>query len=197
MAAEAPTVRLGVFGGTFDPPHLAHTMACLWALESGEVDRIVVVPVAHHAFGKEPAADFAHRMAMCRLAMARLGEAVEVSDLEARRPGPSYMIDTLAVLAARHPGAAMRLLVGSDVIRQLPLWHRASEVMRLAPPLEIPRPAPGESLDNRPGTLPAISSTAVRNSLRRNAGPPPIPLVSRDVLSYIKQYNLYQEPNRP
>lgn len=180
--------RLGIFGGTFDPPHLAHTMAVLWALESGEIDRVIVIPVAQHAFGKRPAAPFEHRMELCRLAMAPLGSRVEVSPIESQRTGPSYMIDTIRELERQRPEAAWRLLAGSDVAAEIPLWREGTEVLRRAPLLEIPRPRPGDP----PGrfALPDISSTAAREALRSHAGAGS--LLSHTVWKYIREHRLYR-----
>lgn len=184
--------RVAVFGGTFDPPHLAHTLAVLWALETGEVDAVLVVPVAQHAFGKEPTASFAHRVAMCQLAIARLGRQAAVEDLEGHREGTSYMVDTLVELKAAMPDSQFRLLAGTDVIKDLPKWRDSERVIELAPPLELPRPLPGDTLDTRPGLLPPISSTQVREALAtgRNAEL----LVGRAVLDYIHRHQLYLDP---
>lgn len=180
--------RLGIFGGSFDPPHLAHAMAVLWGLESGEVDRVIVVPVAQHAFGKRAAAPFHHRMEMCRLAMALFADHVEVSPIESEREGPSYMIDTLRQLALSHPDATFRLLAGSDVAGEIPQWREGAEVLRLAPLLEIPRPHPGESTTRF--ALPDISSTATREALRSQSDTRY--LLSHTVRNYIREQRLYR-----
>jgi nicotinate-nucleotide adenylyltransferase len=176
----------GVFGGSFDPPHLAHAMACLWALESGAIDRVILIPVAVHAFGKTPGANFAHRLAMCRLVAARFGDAVEVNDTEGRRAGTSFMIDTLRELHRERPRAGFRLIAGSDVVGEIPKWRESAEVLRLAPVLEIPRPGGGAAL---PNALPDISSSIVRDRLR--AGLPMEGWLSANVSDYIRSNGLY------
>lgn len=181
--------RAGVFGGTFDPPHLGHIMACLWALESGEVDRVILVPVGSHAFGKAPLASFEHRVTMCRIAVTRFGSAAEVSDIEGQRPGVSYMIDTLRTFKEQRPDEELRLLTGTDVAREVEKWKEPAEVLRLAPLLEIPRPLAGESFADRPGALPPISSTDVRAAL---AGRLPVNhFLSWPVREYIRKQGLY------
>jgi nicotinate-nucleotide adenylyltransferase len=159
-------MRFGIFGGTFDPPHLGHAMACLWALETGEVDRVLMIPTARHAFGKQPAAGFDHRLAMCRLAARHLGEHVEISDIEGRREGVSYMVDTLRALAADRPGATFRLLVGTDIVGDVPKWRESAEILRLAPLLVLPRLLPGD----RPRSAPR---RAPRSQQHGGAGRPP------------------------
>jgi len=184
----------GVFGGTFDPPHLGHVLACLWALESGAVDRVMVIPVGRHPFGKKSDASFEHRMEMCRLAVRRLGGDVIISDIEGRRQGTSYMVETLEILHRENPGASFRLLAGSDVAKDLPKWKRADRVMELAPLLEIPRPLPGERFDQRPGALPPISSTEVREAL--SSGDSVELFLSKSVRDYIGAQQLYRNSER-
>lgn len=179
-------MRLGIFGGTFDPPHLAHAMACLWALETGQVDRVLIIPVWQHAFGKQPRADFEHRLEMCRLTVASLSHYVEVSDIEKRRGGTSYMADTLEHLAEERPGDTFRLLIGSDVAKDLDAWKAPARVRELAPLLEIPRPIAGE---DRPFALPDISSTAIREALRTGKGVEL--LVGKRIREYIEKNGLY------
>lgn len=183
-------MRYGFFGGSFDPPHLGHTLACLWALETEEVDRVLMVPVARHPFGKAFSASFADRAEMCRLATSRLGNAVEVSTIEGRREGVSYTIDTLRALRAEDPKADFRLIAGSDVIGDLPKWREGGEVLRLAPPLELPRPIAGERFADRPGALPPISSTQAREALLAE-DPLAESLLSAAVRRYIRTHGLY------
>lgn len=182
-------MRYGVFGGSFDPPTLGHSLACLWALETGEIDRILLIPVARHAFGKEPLATFAQRLEMCRLATARLGDAVEVSDIESHREGTSYMVDTLRILSEKKPDDQFRLMIGSDVAAEVHKWKESAEVLRLAPLLELPRLLPGENLKDRPGILPPISSTQAREALKNNGSAHLF--VGSEVLRYLRHHQLY------
>lgn len=182
-------MRIGIFGGTFDPPHRAHTMAVLWALQTGEVDRVLVVPAARHAFGKEPGASFAHRVAMCRIALAPLAEGLaDVDPLEDEREGKSYMVDTLRILRGRLPGDTFRLLVGSDILGDLPKWRDGQTVIELAPPLEIPR---NLGADVRPGALPMISSSEIRERLECDRADVS-ELIAAPVLGYIRRHGLYR-----
>ncbi|MBI1292961.1 adenylyltransferase/cytidyltransferase family protein [bacterium] len=184
-------MRIGVFGGSFDPPHLGHTLACLWALETGEIDRVLLVPVARHAFGKSPGADFGQRMAMCRLAVAHLAPFVEISDIEGRREGTSFMIDTLRLLVAERPSDTFRLICGSDVVAELPKWRESAEVLRIAPVLELPRPRRGATVEENPGAIPPISSSHVRELLR--TGAPLGTVLGKSVRDHIAANHLYRE----
>jgi len=180
--------RLGVFGGTFDPPHRSHVFAVLWALQSGGIDRVLVVPTAEHAFGKRPGASFEHRLEMCRLAMKEIAAGlVDVSAIEGRREGTSYMVDTLRSLHEEHRGATFRLIVGSDILGEMHLWKEPEEVKRLAPLLVVPRL--GHADNGELGQLPRSSSADVRSMLE--AGEDAGLLVPHRVLAYIRENGLY------
>jgi nicotinate-nucleotide adenylyltransferase len=183
------TQRLGVFGGTFDPPHRSHVFAVIWALQSGEIDRVLLVPTVEHAFGKKPTATFAQRMEMCRLAVREIAQGlVSVSDIEGRRQGTSYMVDTLRSLHAECPDATLRLIVGSDILDELEKWKEPDEVQRLAPLLIVPRL--GHAQRVKIGHLPRLSSSDVRQLLE--AGEDVASLVPHAVLQYIRDNGLYE-----
>ena len=124
--------RIGVFGGTFDPPHVGHLALAEWAREALDLDRVLFVPAARppHKRGKRmsPAGD---RLAMTRLAV-RGNRAFAVSAIEVRRTGPSYTVDTLRALARAHPGAAFWLLMGEDSLREFHTWHAPEAILELA-----------------------------------------------------------------
>lgn len=186
---SAPALRVGVFGGSFNPPHVAHVLACHFALMAWGLDRVVVVPAFSHPFAKE-LAPFDHRLAMARLAFAHLGAAVEVSPLEGELGGISYTVDTVRELARRIPGANLHLVVGSDVAGELHLWRDWETLRDLAPPLVVPRMVPGAAAE--PGMtfhLPAISSSDLRGALA-HGGDTGLAL-PRTVREYIALHNLY------
>lgn len=153
---------IGVYGGSFDPPHVAHVMASVYALSVGGFDRLLVVPVFQHAFPKE-LVPFEHRVRMCELAFAGLSR-VTVSRKEALLPVPSRTLQTVRALAEEHRGAELRLVVGSDVLSEAHKWHAFEEVQRLAPLFVV-----GRSGHDRAHAcvLPAVSSTRVRSLLDR------------------------------
>jgi nicotinate-nucleotide adenylyltransferase len=185
---------LAVFGGSFNPPHVAHTLACLWVLETQPVSRLAVVPTFRHAFEKA-LAPFDDRLEMCRLAMAPLGERVFVDDVERDLDTgdgkPSLTLTTLEALAKRHPGVQLRLVIGSDILPERDKWWRWGDIEKLAPPIVVARagyPLP-EGLGPMPA-IPQVSSTEIRAhyAAGREAGS----LVSRRVGAYIMQRNLYR-----
>ena len=178
---------LGIFGGSFDPPHVGHQMLCLYALETGGLDGIVAVPAARHAFGKG-LASYEHRVAMCRLAMTALGERVQVSEVEAGLGDGQvvYALDMVKALATARPGVHWRLLVGGDISGETHRWHRWDDVARLAPPLVVPRGS-GEPL-----AIPDVSSSRVRELLARDPRSDELcGLVPASVLAYARAEGLY------
>lgn len=180
MAARARTgrgpERLGIFGGTFDPPHLGHLALAEWAREELGLDRVVFVPAGAPPHKRAPGTPAADRLAMTRAAVRGRPE-FEVDALETRRAGPSYTVDTLRALAARRPGAELWLLVGADMFASMGAWREIGAIARLARIAVAVRP--GTRVPARPawargglGIVPLanpgieISSSAVRDRAR-------------------------------
>lgn len=134
---------LAVFGGSFDPPHIAHVLVACWARLAAPVDRVLIVPTFQHAFGKQ-SVPFAHRFRMAELAMAPLRD-VEVSDIERELGGESRTFHTLEALSKRYPGASFRLVIGADILNETHKWFRWEEVAAMAPPLRDRREPPGHA----------------------------------------------------
>lgn len=125
-------MRIGVFGGTFDPPHMGHLIVASDACDALELDRMIFIPAADppHKRGAVVAPP-AIRLRMVRAAIA--GDSrFEADDIELRRGGVSYTVDTLRELTRRNPGAELYFLVGADQVRQLHTWREPEEVSRLA-----------------------------------------------------------------
>jgi nicotinate-nucleotide adenylyltransferase len=123
--------RLGVFGGTFDPPHLGHLLLAECARETLALERVVFVPARvppHKAPGRVTPA--ATRVRLLKAALAGTGFAL--STLELSRPGPSYTIDTLEAMRRRHEGAELVLLLGADSLLDLPAWREPDAILALA-----------------------------------------------------------------
>ncbi|HEX8904837.1 MAG TPA: nicotinate-nucleotide adenylyltransferase [Longimicrobiaceae bacterium] len=190
-------MRLGVFGGTFDPPHLGHLAAASDAAQALGLDRVLWVPAAVHPFKRgEVAAPPAMRLEMVRAAIAG-DERFEACDLELRREGPSYTVLTLRELRERHPGAELFFLTGADNLAELPKWREPGEVVRLARLVVVSRRGEGV-----PAGLP-YPATAVRvtrldissTELRRRvaAGETIRYLVPGPVREIIERTGLYKE----
>lgn len=161
-------MRVAVFGGSFDPPHVAHVLVACYLMSVGACDQVLVVPVKAHAFDKV-LAPFPDRLALCEAAMSGL-PGVIVSDREATLPPPNYTLTLLKALASEHPSWQLRLVMGSDVLAERAEWHAFDEVERLAPLIVLGR-AGHPSVGALPALLPQISSTEVRAWLKRRAEP--------------------------
>jgi nicotinate-nucleotide adenylyltransferase len=124
--------RIGILGGTFNPPHLAHLVCAQEAYDQLDLDRVVLMPVSvppHKDAGADPGAD--HRLEMCRLAVAK-DERLAVSRLELDRPGPSYTADTLRAIHESAPGDDLTFIVGGDQAHSLPTWREPEAVLKMA-----------------------------------------------------------------
>ena len=129
--AQATVQRLGVFGGAFDPPHLAHVALVEAAVAQLQLDQVCVLPTGQAWHKPRNLSDAAHRLAMTRLAFADVPQVV-VDEREILRTGPSYTVDTLHELLAEYPQAQLYLLLGDDQRRALPAWHQIGEIGRIA-----------------------------------------------------------------
>jgi nicotinate-nucleotide adenylyltransferase len=125
-------VRLGLLGGTFNPPHIGHLVCASQALAALELDRVLLVPVhepPHKGIETDPGLE--HRIEMCRLAVAG-NERLGVSLADAEVPGPSFTVDTLSRLHDRCPGDQLTFIVGGDMAFALPTWREPARILELA-----------------------------------------------------------------
>ncbi len=181
-------MKVAVFGGSFNPPHVAHVMAVTVVLVCHEVDRVLVVPTFRHPFAKS-LAPFDDRVKMCELAMGWLPR-VEVSRVEEKLGGDGKTLLMLQRLHADHPDWQLRFVMGADLLLESPKWFRFDEVQALAPPLVLGR-AGVEVPGGPPPLLPAISSTEVREKIARRAWTELAALLPRDVLALVRERRLY------
>ena len=203
-------LRIGLFGGAFDPPHDAHLALARAAIDQLALDRLHVLPTGDAWHKSRPLSPGADRLAMCRLAFADLPR-VRVDDRELRRDGATYTIDTLAELHAEEPAAQLFLVIGADQAAAFHRWRRAADILRLATVLIAVRadpsgasaifdpnnPLPGMAVDAarvQALRLPAMphSATAVGGLVA--AGQPVGHLVPAPVAGYIATHHLYQSP---
>jgi nicotinate-nucleotide adenylyltransferase len=190
--------RIGVFGGTFDPPHVGHLVAAVEARHRLDLDRVLLV-VANHPWQKEgerPITPAEHRLAMVDAAVEGV-EGLEASALEIRRGGPSFTADTLAELGEKEPGAELFVILGADASAGLSTWERVEEVRDRAHLVVVNRPGcpPASAPEGWRATLlemPAIdlSSTDLRG--RVATGAPTTCLVPDAVARYIEDHGLYR-----
>lgn len=194
--------KIGMFGGAFDPPHLAHRALAEAALTQLQLDELRVLPTGRAWHKSRPLTEAAHRLAMSRLAFEGL-DRVQLDDREIRRAGPSYTLDTLRELHAENPQAELYLVMGKDQADVLPTWRNWQEIVQLAIICVADRDvltgqetrfAPPPEMAGRfcKIHMPAmdISATGIRARIASRLGI--APLVSPAVARYIEQHNLYQ-----
>lgn len=192
-------MRVGVFGGSFDPVHYGHLILAENSREAARLDRVLFVPAPRppHKLGREQT-PFFRRVEMLELAIAG-HPAFQVSQIEKDRPGPSFTVDTLSQLKAEHPEAELFLLLGSDSLQDLPSWFRPDRIAELATLVVTPRPGAERSPE-----LPFpfrivwvdapridISSSDIRQ--RVQSGRTIRYLLPRAVECYIETHRLYRD----
>jgi nicotinate-nucleotide adenylyltransferase len=185
-------MRVALYGGSFNPPHVAHQMVALYVLETAPVDALWLVPACKHALGK-PLAPFEDRLRMCELAAAALGARVRVSDIERAIGGESRSLRTVRRLQQEHPEHVFSLVIGADLVAEVPGWQGGDELQRTVPFIVVGRRgAGGGSVPAADAVeMPAVSSTEIRDRL--GSGKSVAGLVPRGVLDYIYGRHLYLE----
>jgi nicotinate-nucleotide adenylyltransferase len=189
-------MKIGIYGGSFDPVHTGHLLVAQAATEELGLDRLFFVPVAQSPFkAGRVLAPGAIRLQLLRLALAGKTKC-EVDDQEIRRGGVSYTVDTLRNYAQRFPGAQLFYLIGADNAAKLNEWRESAELARLAEFIAAPRPggaapvfpAPfrGHSLKGFPF---GVSSTELRERIK--AGLPIDSLVPPAVAEAIRNSPAY------
>ena len=210
-------MRLGIFGGTFDPPHVGHLLAASDAIEHLGLDRLVFIPAAVQPLkmGRDTAAGV-DRLAMVRLTVGR-DARLDTDSVELDREGLSYTVDTLREFDRRYPSAERYFLVGADVLATFAQWREPQTVLELATLAVLTRradesggsgarqPVPGrresavtntldEMLARRSTAVPTrrvdVSSTEIRDRVR--AGRSIHGFVTDAVAEYISSHGLYR-----
>ncbi len=195
-------LRIGFFGGTFDPVHHGHLILASFAASAAGLDRLLFAPAANPPHKSRPITDIAHRMEMLLQAIER-DKRFELTTVDLEREGPHYTADTLAILADRYPDSELFFLMGSDSFRDLPFWHEPMRIFDHAKLLVGKRPNSAFDQELLWRALPPartctefvdiplieISSTEIR---QRVAARLPIDyLVPRRVQDYIEVNGLY------
>ena len=201
-------MKIGIYGGTFNPIHRGHLTAARAALDALGLDRLLLIPasVPPHKALPQGSAEPADRLEMAALACAQLGPKAQALDTELHRTGPSYTVDTLRQLRMEHPEDELWLLMGTDMFLSLERWYHASDILSLAHigAFDRAHPQPGEDLaaqkrllETKYGATVAIianrqvidlSSTQVREALAAGRGRD---LVTDPVYGYIQRRGLY------
>jgi nicotinate-nucleotide adenylyltransferase len=191
-------VRLGIFGGSFDPPHIGHLLAAVDAFEALSLDTLIFVPAAVQPLKAGMATASAHhRLAMVRL-LVGADSRFAVDSMEIERAGLSYTVDTLNTFAQRFPSAERFFLVGEDAMTAFAAWKAPQQIMRLAHVAILRRPgAAAADPSNAPGgtialstRLVDVSSTEIRERVR--AGRSIRGFVPESVAAFIETERLYR-----
>jgi nicotinate-nucleotide adenylyltransferase len=192
-------VRLGIFGGTFDPPHVGHLLAASDAFEALELDRLLFIPAAVQPFkGSEVNASPAERLRMLQLMLAG-DERFAADPVEIDRKGLSFTVETLEVLAARHPEAERFLLIGEDLAHEIATWRDSRRIAELAEIVVLARIASESGGSGIRQELPLrriatrridVSSTEIRARVR--AGKSIHGFVTEAVAGFIQAAGLYR-----
>jgi nicotinate-nucleotide adenylyltransferase len=190
--------RIGVLGGTFDPPHVGHLVTAVNVRHLLDLD-VVLMVVANEPWQKVSSravtpAD--HRLAMVRSAVDDV-DGVQASDIEIRRGGPSYSVDTLHALQRAHPDAELFLIVGADAAAELHTWRRPEEVARLCRLVVVDRPGVGtvlpDGFDGVRVEVPRLEVSSTDLRARVVDGRPLRFLVPDPVVSLVRELDLYRD----
>jgi nicotinate-nucleotide adenylyltransferase len=207
---NAAPLRIGLLGGTFNPPHWGHLKLAEIAQRTLGLDEVRFIPTAAPPHKQVPAGDpgAAARLRLLEAALAAVTFPCRVEPLEVQRGGTSFTVTTLETLAAREPGCGWIFLMGSDQLSGFPAWRHAERILELASVAVAPRPGgpdlslpallsgrvrprwsggPGE-LVWLPGTELDLASSALREDLARGDLPPGIPPRVLSLISQEKQY---------
>lgn len=197
-------MRIGIIGGTFNPPHMGHINAARAARDELSLKRLIFIPsaVPPHKQMAESSATTEQRLSMTRLAAEEL--SAEVSEMEIVRGGTSYTVDTLRELREKSPNDELWFIMGTDMFLSIERWREPEEIMRLAKIAVAPRndsdrdalARHAEHLKERYGAESfimktaalEISSTEIRNAIKNGNLSEYLP---KSVYEYIKQNNLY------
>lgn len=199
---NATPLRIGVFGGAFDPPHAAHHALVEAALTQLQLDSLLVFPTGKAWHKVRQLSGAQDRIAMAKLAYADL-PLVHVDARETLRKGPTYTVDTLRELQVEHPRATLFLVIGDDQAYALQSWHDWQAVVQIAIICVAargdaagiaPRFIPPFGLEPRflQLSFPVVSVSATDIRARIAAGQSVTPMVSEAVARYIADHHLYQ-----
>jgi nicotinate-nucleotide adenylyltransferase len=198
-ATPAAAKRIGLFGGTFDPPHLAHVALARSALQALSLDEVRWIPAGQPWQKSTLVSPAADRAAMVALAIAGESRFV-LDDCELRRQGPSYTLDTVSALRAAHPDATWVLLIGQDQYAGLHTWRGWQELLQMVVLAVANRP--GAAIQAHPDVtrfghrmvpleMLDVAATDIRGRVER--GEPIDHLVPPEVARYIERHRLYRD----
>lgn len=158
-------MRIGIFGGSFDPPHVGHLLVAQDAMLALSLDRLVVIPAGQQPLKAAQHANARHRLAMVRQSFGGIA-GIEVDPIEIERGGLSFMVDTVETLQRRWPLAELHLLIGEDVVATLPRWREPERLLSMVKLVAWQRfadaDAPVESFEQRDASEVPVHRLATR-----------------------------------
>jgi nicotinate-nucleotide adenylyltransferase len=169
---------VGILGGTFDPIHLGHLAMARAVREAHGLEKVLLVPAATPPHKRGDLTPFHHRLAMVERAI-RGEEGLAACDLEGRRGGISFTVDTLADLARAHPDWDLHFIIGEDSIPELPLWKDLPRILALARVVAVNRSGPRRTFD--PLSFPGVDPRTLERCERDRVEMPPVDIASREV----------------
>jgi nicotinate-nucleotide adenylyltransferase len=196
--------RVGLLGGTFDPVHFGHLRLAEEAREAAQLDQVLFIPAARSPFKPDhPLTDACHRYAMLQLAIGT-NPAFAMSDIELRRGGISYTIDTVRQLSEQMPDAQLFLIMGLDSLAEFPKWRESLQIVQLCSLLVGTRPGYEanpilaqlpEAIRAAVRLIPSVSLDISATQLRTFAreGRTLRYLTPDDVIEYIRNHQLYKD----
>jgi nicotinate-nucleotide adenylyltransferase len=183
--------KIGLYGGSFNPPHVCHTLTTVWAMQTHRLDEVWWVPTFQHAFNKD-LASFEYRVRMCQLALAQI-DGASISQVERDLGGESRTIDTVSALGEQFPNHDYSLIIGSDILDEASRWKNWQGLMEMVDLIVIGRA--GHVGDEDPEStefrLPNISSTRIRDALSLGRYEDLRFWLARDVIDFIADHALY------
>lgn len=180
-------MEVALLGGSFNPPHVGHLLVATYVRATQPVDQVWLMPSYRHPFGK-PLIEFEHRLAMCEALCADASGWLRAVDVERYVPGEGRTVDTLEYLTRTHPDVRFTLVIGSDLLPDLPHWKNFPRIQELARVLVVNRAGYPDPRAVGP-PLAEVSSTAVRAALEE--GRDPQGLLPRAVHDYLRTHGLY------
>ena len=187
-----PREQIGLFGGTFDPPHLGHLILASEAFSQLDLDRLlwILTPDPPHK-QDQVITSIEHRLAMVKLAIQD-NPTFELSRVELDRSGPHYTLDTVELIAQQHPEADITPIIGGDSLRDLPKWNRPKELLQACHWVGVMhRPGEQENLEELESQLPGIRSKV------HYVDAPLLEIASREIrkrIAYGKPFRYYLHP---
>ncbi|MBI4583632.1 MAG: nicotinate (nicotinamide) nucleotide adenylyltransferase [Planctomycetes bacterium] len=182
-------MKLGILGGTFDPIHRGHMAMAKAARQAMGLDRVLLTPTFLPPHKPAVSASSEHRLAMVRIA-ARGADGLEACDLEIRRGGVSYTVDTLEEVSRLYPGAEIYFIIGMDSLPELPRWRNLKRLLELAQLITISRP--GEEHSFLTTSFPGIPEPILRQCEKNRVAMEPVPAASREIRKCISEGKTFE-----